>query len=150
MEASRWTIRASWQGNFQSSVYARNNSFAVERQLSFREADTFPCALEYLLGGLAGDLIAGFEVQANRWQINIDAIEVSLSGWLNNPLIALGVVGEIEGHAGLQRIEGRIYISSEVEEQQLQKLWEEVQWRSPILQTLKRSVDFNLELKLAL
>lgn len=150
METSRWTIRASWQGDYRASIYARNNTFSLERQLSYREADKFPSALEYLLGALAGDLMAGFEGQANRERISLDAIEISLTGWLNNPLIALGVIGETEGHAGLEKIEGRVYISSEAEEEELQKLWHEVQFRSPLFQTLKRAISINIELKLAL
>jgi hypothetical protein len=149
-ETSRWTIRANWQGNYQTSVYARNNSFSIQRQFSYREADNFPSALEYLLGALAGDLIAGFEVQASRQRISLEAIEISLNGRLNNPLMALGVIGETEGHAGLERIEGRIYLSTEAEEEQLQNLWQQVRLSSPLFQTLNRALELHLELRLTL
>ncbi|HEX2911415.1 MAG TPA: OsmC family protein [Chloroflexia bacterium] len=149
MEEQRWSVRASWQGQQRTTVYARNNSFSVERQVSYNEADHFPCAVEYLLGALAGDLIAGMEQHFRRARLELDALEISLSARLNNPLMALGVIGESSGHAGIETIEGKVYISTGCDEEILQRLWQETLLRSPLYQTLRRSVTFNLELKLA-
>jgi hypothetical protein len=143
-----WNIRVSWQERARSTVYARNNSFTVERQASFKEADAYPSAVEYFLGALAADLIAGFERQANQSRVSLDALEVSLKGRLHNPLLFLGVVGEEAGYAGFDLIECRIYVTAEAEESLLRQIWEIVQLRSPLLNTLRRCEGLALHLEL--
>jgi hypothetical protein len=145
----RWVVRVSWQAQARSTVYARNNSFSVERQASFKEADDQPAALEYLLGALGSDLIAGLVSELNRARIVLDALEISLAARLNNPLIFVGVIGEQTGHPGLETIEGKIYITAEADAAMLLKIWEATLARSPIFNTLQRcsGLTLNLELK---
>lgn len=143
-----WNTRISWQERARSTVYARNNSFGVERQASFKEADAFPAAVEYFLGALGADLVAGFERQANQFQVSLEALEISLKGRLHNPLVFLGVVGEEAGYAGFDLIEGRVYVTAEAEEARLRQIWELVQLRSPLLNTLQRCEGLTLRLEL--
>ena len=143
-----WNTRISWQERARSTVYARNNSFMVERQASFKEADAFPSAVEYFLGALGADLVAGFERQANQFQVSLEALEISLKGRLHNPLVFLGVVGEEAGYAGFDLIEGRVYVTAEAEEPRLRQIWEIVQLRSPLLNTLRRCEGLRLNLEL--
>lgn len=146
-DESHWSVRASWQTQTRSSIYARNNAFTVEGKINFREADVAPSALEYLLGALASDLLAGLEVQASQSQIELQAAEATLSASLNNPLIALGVIGETTGNAGIERIEGHIYVSLECDATVLQRIWQEVKIHSPLYQTLSGCMQLDLELK---
>jgi hypothetical protein len=92
-----WTARVRGTGGNQATAYARNQTFAVCGQASFKEVDPHPSAVEYLLGALGGDLITGFAAHATRRGIVVDALEASISGRLNNPLVFLSVVGEA-GH----------------------------------------------------
>jgi hypothetical protein len=144
----RWLVRVSWQAQARSAVYSRNNSFIVDRQASFKEADDYPSALEYLLGALGSDLIAGLVSELNRAQIGLDALEISLAARLNNPLIFAGVIGEHVGHPGLEIIEGKVYITAEADETQLLQIWEATQARSPIFNTLKCCSGLTLKLDL--
>jgi hypothetical protein len=66
-----WVVRVHRAGHQEAKVYARNHAFTVGQQASFKEADPHPSAVEYLLGALGGDLVNGFQAQANRRRHNI-------------------------------------------------------------------------------
>lgn len=146
----RWSLRARWLEGEQASVYTRNLSFNVEQQASFKENATHPSAVEYLLGALASDLLTGFATQATRQGVELDALEARVSGYLSNPLVYLGVVGD-EGHPGFEEIECQLYITAEADEATLQQIWQTVQRRAPVLNTLRRGVgSLKLGLKVIL
>ena len=74
MDDYNWTVRVERVREQEVKVYSRNNAFVVGRQASFREADPHPSAVEYLLGALGGDLLNGFQVQAARQRVAVDAL----------------------------------------------------------------------------
>ncbi|MBN9386696.1 MAG: OsmC family protein [Chloroflexi bacterium] len=148
-EEFKWKARVSWVTGERSVAYSRNNSFLIEKQASFKEKDPHPSAIEYLLGALGGDIAAGFQTVAPRFGVSIEALEISLSGQLNNSLTMLGVIGEA-GHPGLETIEGRIFISTEATEEKIEKVWQSVQDRSPLFNTLKRAVKLDFSLVIVL
>jgi uncharacterized OsmC-like protein len=141
-----WGARVSWTGEGGATSYARNHAFAVGGQASFREADAHPDAVEYLLGALGGDLISGFASHAARRGIEIDAMEASVSGRLDNPLVFLGVVGE-SGHSGFRAIACTLYVSADADENILEEIWQTTLERSPLANTLDRCVDLDLDLR---
>ncbi len=142
-----WTVRARGSERVEAAAYARNQVFTVCGQASFRAADPHPSAVEYLLGALGGDLLTGFAVSAARRAIQLHETEVSISGWLNNPLVFLGVIGE-KGHPGFETITGTLYVSAEAEASTLRQIWEEVLAQSPLVNTLQRAVNLALELQI--
>lgn len=144
-----WIVRAHSADNQEAKVYARNHAFTVGQQASFKEADPHPSAVEYLLGALGGDLVNGFQAQADRRRVPIDAIELRLSGQLNNPLVHLGVIGEV-GHPGFESITGTLYVSTDADESTLQALWQTMLERSPVVNTLQRCVALSLDLRVML
>ena len=144
-----WTVRVERVGEQEAKVFSRNHVFVVGEQASFRETDPHPSALEYLLGALGGDLVRGFQIQAARQRVDVDALEVMLSGRLNNPLTHLGVVGET-GHPGLESIQGTFYVSADADRSALEELWRTALERSPLFNTLRRSVELSLELRVML
>lgn len=148
-EEFKWKARVSWLTGERSTSYSRNNSFLIEKQASFKDKDPHPSAIEYLLGALGGDIAAGFQTVAPRFGVSIDALEISLSGQLNNSLTMLGVIGEV-GHPGLETIEGRIFISTEASEEEVERVWQTVQVRSPLFNTLKRAVKLDFRLVIVL
>ncbi len=141
-----WTVRVERVGEKQAKAYARNHAFVVGEQAGFDASDRHPSAVEYLLGALGGDLIRGFEAQAARRRVDLDGIELRLSGRLNNPLTHLGVIGEA-GHPGLESVEGTLYVSADAEEAVLEELWEETLARSPLFHTLRRCGEVVIELR---
>ena len=149
MDDYNWTVRVERVGEQEVKVYSRNNAFVVGQQASFREADPHPSAVEYLLGALGGDLLKGFQVQAARQRVTVDALEMMLSGRLNNVLTHLGVVGEA-GHPGVESIRGTLYVSSDADRKVLDEMWQATLERSPLVNTLQRCVTLSLELQVAL
>lgn len=144
-----WTSRVRGTGENEATAYTRNQAFVVSGQASFKEADSHPSAVEYLLGALGSDLIAGFAAHAARRGIVVDALEASISGRLNNPLVFLGVVGET-GHPGFEAISGTLYVSTDADEPTLHEVWQEALTRSPLVNTLQHCVALSLELQITL
>lgn len=141
-----WKARILGGGPQEATVYSRNHTFKVGAPASFREADALPSAIEYLLGALGGDLVNGFQAQAARQDIAIDALELALSAQMNNPLVFLGVIGEA-GHAGLETISGTLYVSADAAEATLQQVWQTALDRSPLRHTLQRCVALALDMQ---
>ena len=141
-----WNVRVRTTPGGHAVASARTNLFTICGQASFKEADPHPSAVEYLLGILGGDLLSGFSTQASRRSILVYALEATVSGRLNNPLVQLGVIGE-QGHAGLEAISGTVYVSADAEEVEIQRAWEETLLRSPLVKTLERAVALSLTLR---
>ena len=136
----------SWTDGGWATAYARNHAFAVGGQASFRETDANPDAVEYLLGALGGDLISGFASHARRRGVEVDAMEASIFGRLDNPLVFLGVVGE-SGHPGFETITCTLYVSADADEKTLEEIWQTTLARSPLVNTLDRCVGLTLDLR---
>jgi hypothetical protein len=140
-----WIARVRGVGEHEATVYARNQAFTIYKQASFKETDPYPSAIEYMLGALGGDLANGFTASASRRGIVIDAIEVTVSGRLHNPLVFLGVVGET-GDPGFEAISATLYISTDADEVIVGEIWQETLARSPLVNTLQRCVALSLNL----
>jgi uncharacterized OsmC-like protein len=142
-----WTARVRWVGEDQSVVYARTNSFVVGRPASFRQTDEHPSAVEYLLGALGADITGGFQIVAEQRSIQIDDMEMRLSGRLGNALVHIGVIGE-EGDPGFAEITGTLYVRANADESALREVWQTTLARSPVFNTLKKSVQLKLDMRL--
>ena len=154
-----WTVRvervagpASDTGKaYERRVYARNHTFSVGKQASFEPTDPQPSAVEVLLGALGADVVGGFEAEAARRRVPIDGLEMRLSCRLDNALTHLGVIGE-EGHPGIASIQGTLYVTVDADantvDDALDALWRATLERSPLVNTLKRSVELLLDLRI--
>jgi hypothetical protein len=138
-------VRVTPGGPDASRVHARNHSFDVGRQASFRDSDPCPSAIELVLGALGGDLVSGWRAEAGRQGIALEEIELTLGCRLDDPLRHLGVVGAT-GHAGIAAIEGTIYVTADAHAPDLEAAWREVRERSPLFTTLSRCVSVRLDL----
>ena len=138
-----WRLRARSTGHLKSTVYTRNFSFDVGQAASFEEKDTNPCALEYLLGALAGSLTTGFATECSRDSLEVDDIELSLSGALNNILAHMGLEA---GDPGLQRIALKCFASTFADEDKVQQAWQRTVDRSPLVTTLRKAAEMEIKL----
>jgi TusA-related sulfurtransferase len=141
----KWRLRARATGHLKSTVYARNFAFEVGQAASFEEKDAHPSALEYLFGALAGSLTGGFATECARDNLEIDDIELSLSGSLNNILAHLGLE---EGDPSIAAIEMKCFASTFDDEAKVNAAWQRTLDRSPLVATLKKAV--NLQMKLVI
>lgn len=139
----QWRLRARATGHLKSTVYARNFAFDVGQAASFEEKDTHPSALEYLFGALAGSLTSGFATECARDNLEVDDIELSLSGSLNNILAHLGLE---EGDPSVKAIELKCFASTFDDEEKVATAWQRTLDRSPLVATLKKAVDLQMKL----
>lgn len=146
MNAFTWTVRVRADMQGAVTVHARNHAFPIGDSLSFRPTDEHPCALELMLGAVAADLTTTFRTLARKRRILLDVLEFSATCTLHNPLLSLGVIGE-EGNAGIARIEGTLYVSSDEAEETLHELWTEALRRSPLYNTLHETVEMALRFR---
>jgi len=141
-----WSLRVEGAGDREAKVYTRKHVFSVGGQASFADEDDHPSAVEYLLGALGGDIVSGFRYHAARNGVQVDGLELIVSGRLGNPLVSLGVVGA-EGKPGFESISATLYVSSDADEPTLQRIWRSSLAISPVVKTLEGCVSLALDLR---
>ena len=139
-----WRLRTRITGAQKSTTYFRNFSFDTGQSASFEEKDKLPSAVEYLLGALASSLATGFATEVARANLNVDDIELSTRGQLENSLALIG--DESAGEPVFSEIEVKCYASSFDDAAAVRAAWERAIQRSPIAATLRRAVDINFSL----
>ncbi|MGE3541987.1 MAG: sulfurtransferase TusA family protein [Candidatus Tectimicrobiota bacterium] len=143
--AYRWQCRVRWSEGLQCKVYCRNHSWEVGQPASFDVQDVAPSAVEYVLGALGACLAMGFQIHASRRGIQVEALEIALSGQIENILVFLGI--EQQGHSGFQSITGTLYVQADAEETLLDEIWQHTLAVSPVAMTLARPVTLDIALR---
>jgi uncharacterized OsmC-like protein len=140
-----WRVRARSTGHLKSTVYFRNFSFEVGQPASFEEKDEHPSAVEYLLAALAGSLSTAFATECAKDGLEVDDIEISMKGQLENVLAHLGIE---QGDPSFRSIELKCFASTLDDAEKVRAAWRRTFDRSPLAQTLNKAVA--LESKLAI
>ncbi|MHC4941531.1 MAG: OsmC family protein [Planctomycetota bacterium] len=138
-----WRVRARAKGNMKSTVYFRNFSFDVGQPASFEEKDEHPSAVEYMLSALAGALSTGFATECAKDGLEIDDIEISVKGKLDNVLAHLGLE---EGDPSFNSIELKCFASTMDDEEKVRAAWKRTFDHSPLARTLMKAVDIKAKL----
>ena len=141
----RWQCRVAWTGGLQCRVYARNHSWAVGQPASFDVQDAAPSAVEYVLGALGACLAMGFQIHASRRGVQVEGLEIALSGQIDNIFVFLGI--EPAGHSGFRTISGTLYVQADADEELLQEIWQHTVAVSPVTNTLARPVNMDIALR---
>jgi len=140
-----WRTRVRWSGGMQAKVFCRNHSWVAGQPASFDVKDDAPSAVEYVLGALGSCLAMGFQILASRRGMEIDEVEISLNGKIDNIFVFWGT--EKEGHSGFREISGEMYVRSEADPETLARVWRETLAASPVFNTLTRNVNVNIGMK---
>jgi uncharacterized OsmC-like protein len=140
-----WRVRARSTGHLKSTVYFRNFSFEVGQPASFEEQDEHPSAVEYLLAALAGSLSTALATECAKAGLDVDDIEISMKGKLENVLAHLGIE---PGDPSFRSIELKCFVSTLDDEEKVRAAWQRTFDRSPLAQTLIKAVP--LESRLAI
>jgi len=140
-----WRMRARSTGHLKSTVYTRNFSFDVGQPASFEEKDKHPCAVEYLLGALAGSLTTAFATECAKDNLEVDDIEISMNGSLRNILAHLGLE---EGDPSVSEIVLKCFASTFDDEEKVKAAWNRTVTRSPIAATLQKATALTTKLAL--
>jgi uncharacterized OsmC-like protein/TusA-related sulfurtransferase len=141
----RWQTRVHWSGGLQAKVFCRNHFWAVGQPASFDIKDEAPSAVEYVLGALGGCLVMGFQIQASRQGIQIEEMEISLSGQIENIFVFIGT--DEEGHSGFNQITGTVYVRSDADENELESIWQKTIKASPVANTLLHPLRLEIALR---
>jgi len=140
-----WRARVRSAGHQHAKVYARNFSFDIGQPASFEEKDSYPSAVEYLLGAVAGSLVTGFASDCARAGLDVDDIEISISARLHNILAHLGVE---EGDPSFETIAVKCFVSTFEDEDTVKTIWAGTVSRSPLVATLKKGMDMDIRLSI--
>jgi TusA-related sulfurtransferase/uncharacterized OsmC-like protein len=141
-----WTVRVQGEKDLSAKVHARNHTFIVGQPADFAAKVNAPSAIDYFISSLATCIVVGFKAQASRRNVEIDHLEVSLKGGLENVLYHLEL--EEEGSPKVNRITGTFYVSSPDDEDILNEIWDNTLIRSPIYQTLKDTMKIDIKLSI--
>lgn len=144
--ALAWKVRVTSRARHRADVHVRRHRFVVGKPVEFDSDADSVSAVEYLLGALGADLVNGLLAVANRRRIALDRVEATVEGRLDNPLTHLAVEGET-GHPGLAHAAVKVYVSSSAAEDTVRGAWEEALLRSPLVRTLRPTVDLDLTLQ---
>jgi uncharacterized OsmC-like protein/TusA-related sulfurtransferase len=139
----QWSVRGRGEKNLSAKIHSRNHTFLAGQPADFSPKVEAPSAVDYLLASLASCLIVGFKAQASRRNAEIDDVELSLKGGLENVLYHMEL--EDEGSPKVNQITGVFYVSSPASEDLLEEIWENTLLRSPIYQTLKQAIDIDIK-----
>lgn len=140
-----WRLRTRSTGHLKSTVYTRNFSFDIGQPVSFEEKDRHPCAVEYLFGALAGSLATAFATECAKENLEVDDIEISVAGSLNNILAHMGIE---EGDPSVKEIDLKCFASTFDDEETVREVWERTVARSPVAATLAKAVHMNIKVAL--
>jgi uncharacterized OsmC-like protein len=138
-----WRTRVRHSGHLQATVYCRNFKFNVGQAASFGERDANPSAVEYVLGALGGSLAVAFSTECARRNLEVDDVELTVRGTLNNVLAHLGLES---GDPSFEAIHIRCFASTFDDESKVENAWQSTLHRSPILATLAKGAEVHHKL----
>jgi hypothetical protein len=144
-----WTLRVSTTRQDCASVFVRTHQFDVGAPVHFDVEYNAISALEYVLGAIGADIVNGLQALARKQRLELDHVEAVVQGELNNPLTYLGVIGE-DGHPGLEKVSVKVYVASLEAEEELQRVWQEMLARSPLVRTFQAAIHFELHMQVVI
>jgi len=137
-----WRLRTRSTGAQQATVYCRNFSWVLGQAASFEEKDAHPSAVEALLGALGASLATAYATEAARAGLEVDDIELTVTGRLHNVLAHMGL--EL-GDPSFAEIEVKCYASTMDDEDAARTAFEAIVARSPIAATLRKAVNLTIK-----
>ncbi len=136
-----WRLRTRATGHQKATVYCRNFSWSLGQPASFEEKDAHPSAVEALLGALGASLATAYGTQCARQGLEVDDIELTVTGRLHNILAHLGLE---DGDPSFAGIEVRCYASTLDNEAATRAAFADVVARSPIAATLAKATTLTI------
>ena len=145
MNGYTWQLRVRSTERGRATAYTRNQQFEVGKPVQFDAEYGQLTSLEYVLGAIGADVVNGLVDAARAKRLVVDSVEALVTGELNNPLTHLGVVGE-DGHPGVEKVQVKVYVTSDETHEQVAEAWNEVLERSPLVHTFRSALDLELKI----
>jgi hypothetical protein len=144
MTAITISLRVTAPESATARVSVGRRNFSIGRPVEFDDASPHVAALEYALGAVGGEVVNGLREFARRRRVTIDAVEALVAGELEGGLAYLEVIGE-NGPPRIGRIVIKVFVAS-VDDTATRALFDETIERLPLLSTLRRALDLEIEL----
>lgn len=141
-----WRLRVRAGAGQTGTVYCRNFSWKLGQPASFEERDQHPSAVEALLGALGAALATGYATECSRRGIELDDVEVTVKGRLDNILAHLGME---EGDPSFSAMEVRCFATTLDDEDKAREAWAVTVARSPLAATLAKAVTLKTSFTVA-
>ncbi len=137
-------IESTNQGGFQTKILIRDHEIISDQPLGFNGQNKGPKPSELVLAALAACQETTYRVFAEDMGIPIGKISVQLKGTQDlRGFMAL----DDKIPAGFTNIEGKIFIQSNANEEELDLLRQRVDQHCPVLDDLKRPVEVSFSLE---
>lgn len=137
------------EGQFRThSQVADHGPVVVDEPLHLLGQNTAPAPGEIVLSGLGGCLAVGITAVATWKQVKLSRLELFLEGDIGNPA-AWGAGGALEVTAeqmGFQAIRVKVLIEGDASPEELQAIVEQANHYSPVANTLRNPVPFQISL----
>lgn len=127
-------------------IFTNKNSLQIEKQISFDSEYEPISSLEYFAGSVLSSIILTLLEQSKKRGSIIEEIEGVLNLSLANPLSLLGVRGYDE-EPTISKIIVTIFIFADLEDSDFSDFCTRALNNSPIYNTLKRSMEFEVKFK---
>ena len=140
---SEITIDSTLAGGQEMSPASRRFTVSVDEPPFLGGADAAPNPVEVLLAALAGCVTAGVATNADMFGVPIDAMSIDLEADVD----ARGVLGHDKSvRNGVSAIRYTITIESPASEEQVRRVKETIDRKSPVRDTLANPVDITSKL----
>lgn len=137
------------EGQFRTlSSVGDHAPVVVDEPLHLLGQNTAPAPGEIVLSGLGGCLAVGITAVATWKQVTLSRLELFLEGDIGNPA-AWGAGGALEvtpGQMGFQAIRVRVLIEGDASVEELQAIVQQANHYSPVANTLRNPVPFEISL----
>jgi hypothetical protein len=147
MNGSTCTLRVTTTDGDTVRALVRRHQFSVGRPIDFDDESPAVTALEYALGAVGAEIVAGLRTFASRRRIVLDEVEAVITGEIDNALVYLEVVGE-SGRPRIARVHVQVYVASPEEEDTVRRLMSETLERLPLVCTLREATRLDIDLTL--
>ncbi|MGG6310507.1 hypothetical protein [Paenibacillus macerans] len=147
-ESKMFDINFRGTSNNLSSVkiYTNKNSFQIEKQISFDSEYKPISSLEYFAGSVLSSILLSFLEQSKKRGSIIEEIEGVLNLSLENPLSMIGVKGYNE-EPFIGKMTVTIFLYADLEDKAFDDFCFGALAKSPIYNTLKRSMELEVRFK---
>lgn len=145
---SSYGITAKWMGGVKTQIHTHDQmigsalskkdfTFEIDEPLELLGNNSNPTPQDYLLGGLAGCMMVGFVVEASIKGIQLENIELTITGNLN----LLGFLNvDDKAPVGFDAIEFQYHVEGDGSEADYDEIIKKVQQYSPNYRTITDSI----------
>jgi len=144
MSDIKFRIKAYSENATKTIVKARKFEFAIDEPVDLGGNDEAANPVEYLLGAFAGCVNVMGHLVAKEMQMNLEGLEINVSGNLN-PARLFGQ--SMDERAGYKTIELTLKPKTDASEEVLEKWKEQVADRCPVSDNLKNATEVIVKTK---